>query len=360
MRGAVVESEHRGHVVEVDVDGRILRVLGDPERVVLLRSALKPFGLVSLIEAGGIEAFDLQAEDLALLASSHSGEDVHVRTLQGLFRRAGISQALLACGTEGMPLDALTAARLARDGERPSPVRHTCSGQHAAAILHSRMRSWPLETYWHDDHPAQLDVRRAVARAFGVATERMKPAIDDCGLPTYAFSLAQVARAYALLAQPDAVPASDGRSSVAEPLTRVRDAMLEHPEMVGGTRDRLDTSLMKAAPRRMIGKSAVEGVRAVAILPGDRAGGAAAAAGGSAGGVLPATGLGIKIEDGGGHDRALWAATVEALAQAGALSGQAVRALGRYHRPQSHDPHGRMTAEAVASFELAPVGELIA
>ena len=58
------------------------------------------------------------------MASSHSGEDRHVRTIQALYRRAGVSQTVLACGAEGMPLDPLTAARLARDGERPSPLRH--------------------------------------------------------------------------------------------------------------------------------------------------------------------------------------------------------------------------------------------
>ncbi len=71
-----------------------------------------------------------------------------------------------------------------------------------------------------------------------------------------------------------------------------------------------------------------------------------------------ASGLVLKIEDGDGYDRATWAASVEALRQAGALDGQALRALARYHRPASRDPHGRVGAEAVAEFELAPVGEL--
>ena len=77
--------------------------------------------LLALIEAGGIAAFDLEPAELAVLASSHSGEDMHVRTLQAIYRRSGVSQALLACGSEGAPLDALTAARLARDGEKAGP-----------------------------------------------------------------------------------------------------------------------------------------------------------------------------------------------------------------------------------------------
>ena len=47
------------------------------------------------------------------------------------------------------------------------------------------------------------------------------------------------------------------------------------------------------------------------------------------------------------------------LRQAGALDAAAIRALARYHRPLIMDPHGRVGAEAVAEFELAPVGELI-
>src|SRR5206468_10295933 len=131
----------------------------------------------------------------------------------------GISQTVLACGTEGAPLDALTTARLARDGERPSPIRHMCSGQHAVGLLLSRLRGWPLETYWQDDHPAQVEYRLAVARVFGTNPERLPGAIDGCGVPTYAVSLKDVARAYAFLASPAGVPVTDPRATVAPALT---------------------------------------------------------------------------------------------------------------------------------------------
>ena len=142
VRNGIEESVHRGDIVEVDATGRLLRAIGDVDRVVTLRSTVKPFGLVALVEAGGIEEFDLDPAELAIMASSHSGEDLHVRTLQGVFRRAGVSQSLLACGVEGMPLDALTGARLARDGERPGPIRHMCSGQHSVYLLLARLKGW--------------------------------------------------------------------------------------------------------------------------------------------------------------------------------------------------------------------------
>jgi L-asparaginase II len=349
LRNGIEESVHRGDIVEADVDGRLIRSLGDPERVVTLRSTVKPFGVVALIEAGGIEEFDLEPAEIAIMASSHSGEDFHVRTLQGVFRRAGVTQATLACGNEGMPLDALTAARLARDGEKAGAIRHMCSGQHAVSLLLSRLKGWDLETYWQPEHPSQVAFRSAVARAYGTTPERLRTAIDGCGVETFGFRLREVAQAYALLADPSSVGPRHGRASLAPALTMVRDAMVANPEMVAGRHDRLDTSLMKAADGRLISKAGMEALRAIAILPGPRTGTQ----------LETPSGLAIKIEDGDGYDRGTWAASVEALRQVGVLDGQELRMLVRYHRPTVLDPHGRVGAESIPEFELAPVGELI-
>jgi len=341
-----VESVHRGDIVEVNAAGRMIHLLGDPDRIVNLRSTVKPFGLTALLRAGGRQEFDLTSEELAIMASSHSGEDLHVRTIQAMYRRIGIPQGVLATGTEGMPLDALTAARLARDGERPSALRHMCSGQHSVFILLAKLGGWELETYWQEDHPAHASYREAVADAFAVRPDRLVTGIDGCGILTYAFPLREVARAYAILADPDALPEGDPRTAIVRHLAVVRDAMTTHPELVGGTRDRLDTSLMKTTGGRVVSKSGMEALRGVGILPGARGEG------------TPASGIAIKIEDGDGYERGSWSATVEALRQAGALEGQALRSLSRYHHPPLLDPHGRVAGEAVPSFELAPVGEL--
>jgi L-asparaginase II len=347
-RSGILESVHRGHVVEVGLDGRMLRVIGDPDHIVTLRSTVKPFGLVSLIEAGGIEAFDLTDAEIAVMASSHSGEDLHVRTIQAIHRRARVSQTSLACGTEGMPLDSLTSARLARDGEKPGQIRHMCSGQHTVFLLLCRLGGWDPEGYWLPDHPAQVAYRAVVGRAYGADPTRLGTALDGCGIPTYAFRLRDVASAYAMLAEPDALPSSDPRRTLAPALVRIRDAMMAHPELVGGTRDRLDTSLMKAVPGRLVSKAGMEALRGIAILRGARANGSAAP-----------SGLALKIEDGDGYDRGTWAASVDALRQAGVLDGSPLRQLARYHRPTELDSHGRVAGESIADFELAPVGELI-
>ena len=348
IRNGVEESVHRGDIVEVDAGGRMLRALGDPDHVVFLRSAVKPFGVLALLEADGVAEFELETPEIAIMAASHSGEDLHVRTLQAMFRRTGVSQTGLALGTDGVPIDALTAARLARDGERPGEIRHMCSGYHAAFLLLARHGGWNPDGYWLADHPAQQAARETVARAFATSPAKLVSGIDACGVPTYAFPLREIARGYAFLADPEAVASGDPRAPLAGSMRQVRDAMVAHPEMVGGTRDRLDTSVAKALPGRIAAKGGAEGLRCFAILPGPRARGDA-----------PATGLALKVEDGGAADRATSAAAVEALAQAGVLDGQALRVLARYHRPIGSDPHGRETAEAIPSFELAPIGELL-
>jgi L-asparaginase II len=345
MRGAVVEARHRGSIVEVGVDGAVRRVLGDPDTLVNLRSAVKPFGLAALVEAGGIDAFELSDAELAIMAGSHSGEDLHVRTLQAIFRRAGVTQHYLGCGSVGAPLDTLTAARLSRDGEKPGSLRHMCSGQHASMLLLCRINDWPLEEYWRPDHPVQRLYSATVARAFSTVAELLVMSTDACGVPTYAFPLHEVARAFAMIADPAAIPAEDARSSLADALRRIRDAMIANPEMVAGSRDRLDTSVMKAAAGRILAKGGAEGLRGFALLASE--------------GRPSASGVAIKIEDGGGFDRAASAASVETLRQIGALDPAALRALGRYHRPLGLDPRGEPAAEAAASFELAPVSELL-
>jgi L-asparaginase II len=346
VRGGLVESVHRGHVVRVDASGRLSHVVGDPDVEVTLRSAVKPFALLALAEAGGFAAFELTPPEIAIMASSHSGEDLHVRTLQAVFRRAGVTQNLLACGTAGAPLDLLTAARLARDGEKPGPLRHMCSGYHAAMLLLARLGDWSLEDYWERTHPVQVAIRSVVARVLGTEPEQLRLAVDNCGVETFGVPLAAVARCYALLADPEGIAADDPRRPFVPALRAIRDAMAAHPEMVGGTRGRLDTALAKAVPRRIIAKGGAEGLRGIAVLPDGVTG-------------APAAALAIKIEDGSGVERATWAASVEALRLAGVVEGQALRVLGRYHRPVVLDPHGRIAAETIAGFDLVPVGELV-
>jgi len=171
-----------------------------------------------------------------------------------------------------------------------------------------------------------------------VAPNALRTSVDSCGVYTYAFPLADVARAFGLLAEPDGMYAAS--------LTRVRDAMMAAPEMVGGSRDSSDTQLMKARPGMIVMKGGAEALRGIGLLRGARGNG------------LAPFGVAIKIEDGDPNARANRAVTVEALAQLGVLDGATLERLANMHRPPAYDPRGGEVGQSVASFELAPLSEL--
>jgi L-asparaginase II len=334
-------------VVQVSASGEIERAIGDPLVEVTLRSSVKPFALAALVASGAADDLRLSQAELAVMAASHTGEDRHVRTLQGLFRRAGVSQSLLRCGA-AMPADRRTAARLARDGEEPGPVRHQCSGFHAASILLSRASDWSLADYDRPGHPSQVAARTVVATAFGVPMSSLQTAVDDCGLATYLFPLVDVARAFALLADPAGADrgADDGRAAIAPALTRIRDAMMAAPDMVGGTDGVLDTLLMQTLSGRAVSKGGAEGLRGIGLLPGARGTG------------KPAAGVAVRIEDGDLGARANRAVSVEALDQLGALDDRARRLMVLHHRPIIRGPAGDDIGQVVPGFGLAPISEL--
>jgi len=343
-RGPILESRHRGHVVQVNAAGEVEWGIGDPDVVVSMRSSVKPFGLAALVEAGGIEAFNLTEAELAVMASSHNGEDAHVRTVQAMLRRAGLSQSLLACGTEDAPFDSMTAARLARDGESPSPIRHMCSGFHTSSLLLSRLKGWSLPDYWQADHPSQQAVGSVVSRIFQTKAAQLVTGVDACGVPTYAFPLAAIARAFAHLAEPESAPS--GASALVPALTRIRDAMVAAPEMVGGTRESSDTEIMRARPGQIVCKSGAEGLRGIGLFAGVRGDGAAAA------------GVAIKIEDGDLKGRANRSASIEALGQLRAFDAEALERLNLLHRQPLQDPRRVEIGQVIPNFQLAPISEL--
>jgi L-asparaginase II len=337
-RGDRVESRHRGSIAVVASSGELLWSFGDADEFAFIRSTAKPFQLAPFVASGRFDGYDFPAptESLAIMAASHSGEDRHVRTVQAVLRAGGLTRDVLACGVHA-PFDVETAQRLIRDGEPLTPLRHNCSGKHAAMALHAKAAGWPIETYWQPDHPVQQLSLDTVALLSGLPVSEIVTATDGCGVVSFGLPLRGLALAFARLADPSGVSDPPLRNA----LERIRDAMMAHPELVAGERRRLDTALMRAAPDQMVAKAGAEGVQAIAILGGSDIRGAQAA------------GLAIKIEDGDGSNRARNVATCEALRQIGALDDQAVERVAEYASPRILDPRGGTAGVVRPAFALA-------
>ena len=338
-RGNRVESRHRGSIAVVDPDGALVAHLGDTDEPIFLRSSAKPFQLAPFVASGRFDAYNFPdpVETMAVMAASHAGEDRHVRLVQAPLRAGGLTRSALHCGTH-TPFDAETAQRLSRDGEPPNELRHNCSGKHAAMALFAKASGWDVDTYWQADHQVQQLALETVAAVTGVPVRKVGTATDGCGVVSFAVPLRAAARAYARLADPSALTDVPLR----EALTRIRDAMVAHPELVSGDRRQFDTDLMRAAPGRLVAKGGAEGLRCAGVLPSGTGGGPAA------------LGVAVKVEDGDAARRAGAAATCEALRQVGFLGEVELTQLGSYAAPPVVDlPRGDVVGEVRASFTLA-------
>jgi L-asparaginase II len=361
IRGDRVESRHRGSLAVVTPSGKLIASLGDPDEFIFIRSAAKPFQLAPFVASGRFDAYDFPGptEALAVMAGSHSGEDRHVRTVAAVLRAGGLTREVLACGV-ATPSDVETAQRLARDGEPPAAIRHNCSGKHAGMALHAKAAGWPIETYWQPDHPVQQLAVQTISTLSGTPISEMATGTDGCGAVTVGLPLRALALAFARLADPSSVEDAALRGA----LERIRDAMMAHPEMVAGERREFDTSLMRAAPGRVVAKWGAEGVQGVGLLAGSRGAGSGAAGSGTTGSGAAgsgatgrgALGFALKIEDGDRARRARPAATVEALRQLGVLDPEALARLADYAAPRILDPRGEVAGEVRPAFGALRLG----
>lgn len=90
LRGGTVESVHRGALAIVDADGTLHTALGDIQRPVFPRSAIKVLQALPLVESGAADAFGLSDEELALACASHGGEPLHAQTAASMLAKAGL------------------------------------------------------------------------------------------------------------------------------------------------------------------------------------------------------------------------------------------------------------------------------
>ncbi|HEX7068675.1 MAG TPA: asparaginase [Candidatus Limnocylindria bacterium] len=339
-RGGRVESVHRGSVAIVAPDGSTVASVDDPDRFVFWRSSAKPFQLAPFVASGRFDEYSLGGEALAIMAASHSGEDRHVRLVQEILRRAGLTSSVLQNQVHP-PYDTETAHRLIRDGEKPTALRGNCSGKHAGMVLFAKASGWPMDSYWQPDHPVQRLALETVSALSDVPIEEIATATDGCGVVTFGTPLRGLALAFARLADPSAVVDPPLRTA----LTRIRDAMMAHPELVAGTSRRIDTALMRAYPKLVVSKGGAEGVLAMGLPPGALPEGAPFGEG--------PMGIAATIEDGNLARRGGDVTSIEILRQLGLVADPLPEQLVDYASPAIVDPRGEVSGDVRAVLRLA-------
>lgn len=245
VRGGLVESVHRGHLVGLDGDGRRVLVVGDPDVTFFPRSSLKPLQAVAMLRHG----LDLDGELLALAAASHGGEPAHLDGVRRILDGATLDVGDLQ-NTPDLPLDPRAAAGC----PAPSPLAQNCSGKHGAMLATCRVAGWDTASYLDPGHPLQRAVRATVEELTEVRVAHT--AVDGCGAPLFSSTPAGLARAFARIAT------APGDT----PEGRVGAALRDHPWWVAGT-GRDVVRLADAVPG-LVAKDGAEGVFAAALPDG--------------------------------------------------------------------------------------------
>ena len=331
-RGGITESRHRGHVVAVESDGAIVAQLGAPETVTYLRSSAKPHQAIPLIASGAADRFGFTEKEIALACASHNGEPIHTELAASMLAKIGLGPEALKCGVHE-PYSAEVARELRERGEEPNVLQNNCSGKHAGMLALALHLGAPTETYDEPTNPVQLAIGKIVSQFCGIPVEDIAIGTDGCGVPVFGITVKAMALMYARLIAPPPNFDEDIRNACA----RIVAAMTKHPELIGGTSERLDTEMMRAAKGRLVSKVGAEGVYTVGVLPCDD--------------WPRGLGLALKIEDGDDR-RARPTVVIESLRQLGVLTDEALEAVSRYAFYPVLNRRGDVVGEVTPEFEL--------
>ena len=240
VRGTVDESQHSGAVALLSADGKLAGSLGAVDVAMYPRSTVKLVQAAAMVELG----LSLEPRHLALVASSHSGGDVHVQGVEEIFAKFNIPTSLLKC-TPLLPLGGAEKEAYLKTGGGPQSLRADCSGKHAGFLATCVINGWSTDDYLSPEHPLQVAIKSAIEKASGDTASNTT--LDGCGAPLWTITLAGLARIYHR-----AVTETDSA------LRSVADAMRAFPEMVGGP-NREATIAMQSVPG-VVAKDGADGV----------------------------------------------------------------------------------------------------
>ena len=333
IRGETVESIHRGHLIVVNGEGKIIAQIGDPETVTFFRSSAKPFQAIPFLTSGAADEFGFSEKEIALACGSHSGEIFHVETVSEMLAKIGFSETDLQCGAH-LPFNEKRAEEMIKAGEKPTQLHNNCSGKHSAMLGEAKFTGADIENYFTLENSVQQKILETVSLFSDVPKEDIKIGIDGCAAPNFALPISAMAKSFARLV----FPPESFDEKTRKACQTIVSAMTNYPEMIGGT-ERLDTLLMRETRGKIISKVGAEGVYTAGVVPSEKW----------------KTGLGIafKIED-GEDKRARPVVAIELLRQLGILDAESLEEYSpMLIKNRRGDTVGKVAADFSVSYNLS-------
>jgi L-asparaginase II len=307
-RGKVVETEH-DIVYAVVRDEKVIDSGGDIDLNRAMRSSAKLIQAIVCVETGAASAYRLTPAELAVIASSHNGNDIHVRAIRRILAKCGVSENHFQCGLHSGVVQE-TIDRLLPQGHRVKRIHHNCSGKHAGIIASCKHMGWPLDTYRSPKHPWNRRVFELISLFTDIPAKKVSYAIDGCGVPVIFTPVRESAIAYARYGTPDNLPVP-----IAAAARRIAAAVNRHPYHNSG-RTRFLAALYKAAPGKFVAKEGGQGVFCLGVLD-------------------TGMGLAVKILDGRNYSYNPYEpALIHLLKRHGLLTRSQLSKLKKYRRPE--------------------------
>lgn len=323
-RSHVIESIHKGYISVVDSNGEELYSTDKKDIKVYMRSSGKPIQAVALASSGSLDTFGISEKELAIICSSHSGEDFHREAVDSILKKIGLSEKHLQCGVAN-PYNQDMMKDLIKKGERPSQLYNCCSGKHAGMLALCKYYGYPIENYTELEHPVQQLILQTIAKILSMKHDDISVGIDGCGVPTFALPISQVARLYAFLAL--------GNNEIglfSEAFGRIADAMKANPRMINGDKE-FCTELITNTNGRVIGKVGAEGIYCIAV---------------------PEKQLGICIKISDGNERGVYPVATHLLKELGVLSDIAMEKLEKWIQPPLKNHKGKLIGHTIPVFDI--------
>ena len=204
--------------------------LGDVERPVYPRSAVKALQALPLVESGAADRYGLGHEELALACASHSGEPGHVATATRMLARPGSTPARSNAARTGRSTSRRRRRWRAAAARRRRAPQQLLGQARGLSLRRLRASTPTTRDYVEPTHPVQRVVRRTLEDLTGATLSQDVCAIDGCSVPTWAMPLAALARGFARFGTGLGLTPERAKAAA-----RLRDACAAHPWHVGGT-----------------------------------------------------------------------------------------------------------------------------
>lgn len=245
LRAGVQEKRFYGWVLVVDKTAKIMSSLEREDFFCFMRSCEKPIQSYSAFKLGAVAKFGLEIPEIAISFASHIASSEHIKYLNGLMKKLGISESALLCGPH-MPFDKKECKRLLKEDLTPSVLHNNCSGKHLFVIASCLANGWTLPDYTEFDHPVQKEITATIERFCQVKETIL--GVDGCGMPVHAMNLTNMGAGFAKF--------FDGEDNYAN---QIADAVTQYPDLAGG-KGRIDSSIIEATKGKLIAKVGAEGL----------------------------------------------------------------------------------------------------